>query len=493
MEVGPITVNHFFHFLTHVKVPILVVKMDQGVIKLAVKNCITTGTNKGALPQLMTCPRATEDLPAFIIKSCTDYWQLLSDGGNDYTLRFEKTDEPVTKENQSLIVDGSVLVLHPSAARSVKGILESLGTHGDDGIEVLLQRLYAKDQQYVVELVEVQEGIPVILKRLLYDLDTHESSKIINFLIDGLRNIMALSETAIGYMTESEDGQKLVTRLASDLGRAHWDYVRLNQITLFLVICLDSPPLATVVAENLDIKSLLEITKSSQDSEAVQTSTLTLFNELVLLEPADLRVKKIRVLEELRVPQFIARQYSNNIDSCPDVLRRHLYLLQCWTLYKYGKRMNTVVDSDDHSAVEMIKELRKIAFERNQIDHHGVGGGTLQRSRFAEDYKTLGFESTIDPTKDFGRPPGRLALDLMHAFAKANPDMFTKLVLESSCRGDECPFAQSSIALVRVICEVLGVDREPDLDRGQYLWTPFVILKEDFFQVRKSKLLLELT
>ena len=64
----------------------------------------------------------------------------------------------------------------------------------------------------------------------------------------------------------------------------------------------------------------------------------------------------------------------------------------------------------------------------------------------------LGFESTVDPTQDFLKPPGMLALILMHDFAKTNEELFNKLVMESTSMGD-CPFAQGSIGLVKGMCD----------------------------------------
>ena len=125
--------------------------------------------------------------------------------------------------------------------------------------------------------------------------------------------------------------------------------------------------------------------------------------------------------------------------------------------------MYTTINSQDQKAVSMIKDLRKIAFknESNLHTNHQQGQGTIPRNRFSEDYKTLGFSNIVDPTQDFQRPPGLLALDLMNEFATNNPESFNKLVMESSCRGDGCPFASSSIGLVKVLCDVFNIDKDP--------------------------------
>lgn len=82
-------------------------------------------------------------------------------------------------------------------------------------------------------------------------------------------------------------------------------------------------------------------------------------------------------------------------------------------------------------------------------------GNNAHRGRYSEDYKSLGFNSTRDPTQDFRSvPPGMLALDLMFSFAQNQTDCFSKMTIENSYRiGDNnhaCPFAASSIALTKV-------------------------------------------
>ena len=46
----------------------------------------------------------------------------------------------------------------------------------------------------------------------------------------------------------------------------------------------------------------------------------------------------------------------------------------------------------------------------------------------------------------------------MHDFADKNQEDFNKIIMESSCRSDGCPFALMSIGLVQVLCDVFNVD-----------------------------------
>ena len=75
----------------------------------------------------------------------------------------------------------------------------------------------------------------------------------------------------------------------------------------------------------------------------------------------------------------------------------------------------------------------------------GKGGGTVnmgkKRLRNEDEFRKLGFMTPKNPAQDFQKPPGMLALKLMFQFAKDKPDIFNKLVMESTYRGDGCPYA----------------------------------------------------
>ncbi|XP_012586034.1 PREDICTED: engulfment and cell motility protein 3 isoform X2 [Condylura cristata] len=73
------------------------------------------------------------------------------------------------------------------------------------------------------------------------------------------------------------------------------------------------------------------------------------------------------------------------------------------------------------------------------------------------------------PEEDLGRvPPGLLALDNMLYFSTHAPSAYSRFVLENSSREDkhECPFAQSSIQLTVLLCELLHVG-EPCSETAQ--------------------------
>lgn len=94
--------------------------MAVDVIKIAVKNAVSTSLEFNQ-SQLLSCPRSEEDLIEFIIRKCCESWTVIIPEENEITdefsLRFDKSDELVTKENKSTITPGSVLKLCSSTSR----------------------------------------------------------------------------------------------------------------------------------------------------------------------------------------------------------------------------------------------------------------------------------------------------------------------------------------------------------------------------------------
>ena len=199
-------------------------------------------------------------------------------------------------------------------------------------------------------------------------------------------------------------------------------------------------------------------------------------------------MRHIEILESAKLPLVLGKMFPPDSVHLTPIFKSHLYYIQCWTLMKYKTNMNFLVDSQNQEAVKMIKDLRKIAFENAEGAPPG-SMGTLQKNRFAEDYKTLGknivpivqfhrifaiktisrnfkyfllfsplgFKNHVDPTQDFQNSPGFLSLSLMHNYATENSKQFIELVFSFN----DCPFAMASIGLVKLLCKAFRIDSDP--------------------------------
>merc|ERR1712013_402276 len=119
---------------------------------------------------------------------------------------------------------------------------------------------------------------------------------------------------------------------------------------------------------------------------------------------------------------------GEGLNSTPwaDDMSHQLYLLQHYILSQVKTRLDTKIEPQDSEALQMIKDLRSTAFDTGSPS-------PKNNTRYAQDYKKLGFDSHLDPSLDFQvTPPGILALDCMDHFAKTHQEQFMKVVLENS-------------------------------------------------------------
>ena len=430
-----------------------------------------------------------------IIEGCVAEWGL-SPGLNNYALRIERTDQIVSLDNVD-ILHGKVLILSESNDKLIRDFLENLERNESKGINDLPVKMKlenADGQEYLDLLVDKYDGVPIILKRISYDLKTHEDSKVIGVLLEGLALIINKRPSVLN--TIEERGGEIIEILAKNLivpaqnAGLHnqdqwlpWDSSRLKHSLNFLTVIQKSKNLSVRVREVVIVNKLLDIITGESLASSLHVSALALFNELVLNNEED-RTGIVHKMILKKVPQFLSKRYEpkerNSHPNDPNYMRKQLVYVQCWTLLKYQRQMNTPIGDQDSRNFQKIKELIDIAFPDRKEQHSGTG--TLHKQRYSDEYKTLGFESYVDPKKDFEKPPGELALQIIYDFANNHPEAFNKTVTDYNCH--KCPFARSAIGLVKVLCQVLGVGEDPLLIdfSNQLSYYPFVLSQEDFLQ-----------
>lgn len=233
------------------------------MMRITVKSALSPTSN---LVQLVTCT-LSEDVDEYIINQCQEAWSLESPA-SDYALRFE-SDILVTKENLNNITDGCKLKLTHSIEKMVDNILDNLDHHGSSGADVLLHQLSSRDNDFLTCLIDDNDGIDVIIKRLLYDLDTHEDSKMINYLLEALCLILDQIENQQLILDKIEKQQNLVAFLAKNLVANHHDQARMKQVSIFLTVIQRSQPLCQTVSGAIDVNKRKFITENHATSRAI--------------------------------------------------------------------------------------------------------------------------------------------------------------------------------------------------------------------------------
>ena len=300
--------------------------------KIAVKNALTNSSDKN---HLLTITKDT-DLINNIFNECIGKWNLEVPVGQEiteeYALRFDDDDRILTTENMYKVKDATILKLVPSVKRNVLNILESLGTHGNAGADVLLQSLQVQDKSFLHYLVDENEGIDVILKRLMYDLDTHDDSKMINYLLEALCLIMVQAPHILGEKIEPKS-EKLVQILAKSLTKWSHDSARIHHTSVFLTVIQKSLNLCHLVKEHVQMEQLITgLILNKELPPTARVSSLALLNEIIL--NAEERSPLIQlVVNQHKIPRILAKDFLPKRNH--DLLTgKQLYYVQCWSLLR---------------------------------------------------------------------------------------------------------------------------------------------------------------
>ncbi|XP_023334300.1 engulfment and cell motility protein 1 [Eurytemora carolleeae] len=385
--------------------------------------------------------------------------------GEDYCLIFQKGNKIkdyriVTEKNKEEMNAkyGNVIDLTESPEKSVNRILTVLktGTDGPERSKVLAELSRMSVDQTVALEFFAKKGLGDLMLMISGD-KFQQTADIVNLL----HTVAALMDQEIISADNLTNDQSFIDRLARYINTANTDPAVLEQSLQILIIAARGG----VNSESIDnferplaLTNLVSLLSRNQCT--VQLRSLRLINSLLQSVNPRRKSDMVRMLSE-KPSRTIIKDHllSPNIsEEFRGPLDFELYTLQYHILQRQIRdRMLTKIEPQDSLALQKIKDLRSTAFDTESPN-------VKNNTRYSQDYKKLGFTNEKDPTLDFMTvPPGVLALDCMDYFAKNHTDEFTKVVLENSCRMDnhECPFAASSIELVKLLGEILGIDSPP--------------------------------
>lgn len=256
--------------------------------------------------------------------------------------------------------------------------------------------------------------------------------------------------------TVHQDFVKQLADLTTKEGEAAYSLALRCSLSLLATFVGESEESRGVIDREVALPNLISLVASADTS--VQLHSLTLINQLLRHAAPDRKVDMVMALQGRQARQLILEHLLTGSQANREAMAHQLYLLQHHMLGQVLTRLHTKIEPQDGAALNKIKELRSTAFD--------TGSPTIKNNtRYAQDHKKLGFDNVKDPSLDFlVTPPGILALDCMDHFAKTRHEQFIKVVLENSCRSDnhECPFAASSIELVRQLADILAIGQPPD-------------------------------
>nr|XP_036881288.1 engulfment and cell motility protein 3 isoform X4 [Manis javanica] len=423
---------------------------QRNVVKIAVQM-------RDAIPQLIQLDQAKP--LASVLKEVCVAWNLVYP--ERYALQFADGHRRyVTENNRSEIKNGSILCLSTAPDLEAEGLLNRLQTGNHEGHREALRLLVL----LVSDITFAQE---VISRDGLQRLGTIIEDG------DDLGEVLALALRA--FLELMEHGMVSWETIGIPFVRKVVYYVNMNlmdasvqplALRLLESVTLSSPALGQMVKSEVPLDRLLVHLQVM--NQQLQTKAMALLT--ALLQGASLAERKhmLDYLWQRNLRQFIYKNIIHSAAPLGDEMAHHLYVLQALTLGLLEPRMRIALDPYSQEQREQLQALRQAAFEP---EGESLGSGLSadrRRSLCAREFRKLGF-SNSNPAQDLERvPPGLLALDNMLYFSRHSPSAYSRFVLENSSREDkhECPFAQSSIQLTVLLCELLHIG-EPCSETAQ--------------------------
>ncbi|XP_057348615.1 engulfment and cell motility protein 3 isoform X2 [Manis pentadactyla] len=399
---------------------------QRNVVKIAVQM-------RDAIPQLIQLDQAKP--LASVLKEVCVAWNLVYP--ERYALQFADGHRRyVTENNRSEIKNGSILCLSTAPDLEAEGLLNRLQTGNHEGHREALRLLVL----LVSDITFAQE---VISRDGLQRLGTIIEDG------DDLGEVLALALRA--FLELMEHGMVSWETIGIPFVRKVVYYVNMNlmdasvqplALRLLESVTLSSPALGQMVKSEVPLDRLLVHLQVM--NQQLQTKAMALLT--ALLQGASLAERKhmLDYLWQRNLRQFIYKNIIHSAAPLGDEMAHHLYVLQALTLGLLEPRMRIPLDP----------------YSQDCYCSRGLGPFLSCLSPCPQN---------SNPAQDLERvPPGLLALDNMLYFSRHSPSAYSRFVLENSSREDkhECPFAQSSIQLTVLLCELLHVG-EPCSETAQ--------------------------
>ncbi len=358
----------------------------------------------------------------------------------------------ITEENRTNLKNGDILRLALAPAIQAQESFSRVRSKSVDEKKAAVQSLRELSRDYVFALEFIKlNGIVGLMSMV----ETGQLVSDPEFAM--LANILAAFQELMEHSIVSWDSltenfvKKLINFIDKSLQQS--DYFRpaivSKSLAILESIVLNSPKFYAIIAKEVPVSSPLPFLE--RQSVEAKYNTMAFINAVIVKAP-----NKEEAMRELSLNRFnrvlydfVLNYFQGNV---PQEIAHELYVFQCHVMNLVENRMRMRFVTGDPKMEDDLRLLPTRAFP----DEYGGRG----RVPIAEQHwKQLGFLKG-DPELDFSEsPPGILALDCMVYFAKSKHEIFTKLLFSHT--ENQCPFAQMSVALAKVLCQIFRVGEAP--------------------------------
>lgn len=184
----------------------------------------------------------------------------------------------------------------------------------------------------------------------------------------------------------------------------------------------------------------------------------------------------LKRVAEMQLSQAVIRSIQQSQGAIDRAIICQLSIYQAYLLNKVKGRMRLSFEKDGEQSEMALRLLPIRAFPD---DYHWLRSASQVS---VQHWKILGFTCT-NPKAEFAEtPPGILALDCMVYLARTKPNIYTRLLF--AITDNPCPFAQTSVALTRILCQIFQIGKEPSEFGYLTEFIPVLIAtKEPFMEV----------
>ncbi|XP_058973954.2 engulfment and cell motility protein 1-like [Pocillopora verrucosa] len=444
------------------------VRSGPAQVKLAIER-------KGQLPLLTTFDQS-RPLDEIIREICTN-WSIKTP--EEYAFQYSDYNCYITEENRNGIKNGAVLKLTLSPAKLAQDVVERLEStvHEERRNALATLSSISEDPTFASEFIK-RNGLGLLINMVEGKPESDES---LAHCLTSFQELMDHGEVSWDFLTKGFI--KNLTVFVNKKNPPVDPTVLKRCLSILEAVCTNSPTFYPLVEKEVVFEHLiLHLQNSNQD---IQLNAIALLNSLFMRTTN--KRQFVDTLSKKGVRTYIMNDIIRGGKSMRSEMEHQLYVYQSLIFRSLLVDMSLIKgNAQNQSLFESLNTLRQVVFE-SDIVAASSGRPLSQAGELSKDFKRLGFVDIDTPANDFSEaPPGLLPLHTMVYFARKHEEQYVKVILENHARGDdyECPFARTSIALTKMLCDVLEINAEPPSDSGKEYYPIFFTMDfafEEFF------------
>ena len=371
----------------------------------------------------------------------------------------------ITESNRHQLKNGDILTVALLPNLAANEIYTRIASAGEERKAAMAELVgLSRDYVFALEFISLT-GVPRLMNIVEQSqLGIPADVDLLMSLSEAFQELMQHNVVSWEALTEN-----FVKKLITFIDKSNQtEYYQPSVVSMCLdilqsTIC-NSPKFYDLISKEVSIANVMPfLNKPDTD---VKRTTLAFINAMIVTSP-----KKEAVFQELyqfgrQLKDLVLGKYQ--LDMVPREIAQELYVYQCHLMNQYEGRM---------------KQKFVAGNEQMEVDLHLLPAklfpdeySNRARPVLEQHWKVLGFSKGNDSRQAFMEtPPGVLALDCMIYLAKHKHDLFSRLVLLHT--ENQCPFADASIALTKVLCQIFRIGEPPIV--GAHEFIPVIVTSDE--------------